>query len=94
MFEFYLIELIFGSPWEAIEVVAVAVFFANLITVCMPNKSDNKFCQFVIDMLNTLSMNILRNANKMYPKRFPLPKKKAKAKPKKPVDRRVGGSDA
>ena len=94
MFEFYLVEMIFGSPWEAIEVVAVAVFFANLITVCLPNKSDNKFCQFVIDTLNTLSMNILRNANKLYPKRFSLPKPKKKKARKKIVDKRLGGSDA
>ena len=83
MFEFYLIEMIFGSPWEAIEVVAVAVFFANVITVCTPNRSDNKFCQFLIDTLNAISMNIMQNANRVFPKRFPLPKKKKKKKASK-----------
>ena len=94
MFDFYLFGLIFSSPWETIEVVAVAVFFANVITVTLPNKSDNKYLQFCIDALNTLSMNIMRNANRLYPKRFPLPKKKTKRKTKRAVDKRLGGSDA
>ena len=97
MFEFYLFEMLFGSPWEAIEVVAVSVFFANLITVCLPNHSDNKVIQFGIDTLNALSMNILRNANRLYPKHFELPSKKKKVKAKTHVghvdDRRVGGSE-
>ena len=88
---FLLFELL-ASPWEAIEVVAVAVFFANLITVCLPNKVDNKVGQFLIDKLNALSMNIYRNANRLYPKRYPIPKKKKpQAKRKKPPV--VGGRD-
>ena len=76
MLEFTILELLFGgSPWEAIEVIACAVFFANLVTVCMPNHSDNKYIQFLIDSLNTLSLNILKNANRLCPSRFPDPTK-------------------
>ena len=97
MLEFTILELLFGgSPWEAIEVVAVAVFFANLITVCMPNHSDNKYVQFLIDSLNTLSLNILKNANRLCPSRFPDPtvKKKKSRRSEKGIDKRLGGSDA
>ena len=98
MYEYFFLGLV-ASPWEMVEVVAVAVFFSNLITVCLPNKSDNKFCQFLIDTLNTLSMNIMRNANKMYPKRFPIPRKPRRkkrassAKARAVGARAVGGSD-
>lgn len=98
MLEFTILELLFGgSPWEAIEVVACAVFFANLITVCMPNHSDNKYIQFLIDSLNTLSLNILKNANRLCPSRFPDPTKSGQKKTRrreKVIDKRLGGSDA
>ena len=96
MLELSMLELVFGSPWEAIEVVAVAVFFANLITVCLPNHSDNKLIQFGIDTLNTLSFNILRNANRLCPHRYPDPSAKPKKsrRSNKAVDKRLGGSDA
>ena len=90
MFDLIILELLF-SPWEMVEVVAVAVFFANGITVCLPNKVDNKYGQFVIDVLNTLSMNILQNANRLYPKRFKLPKQQKKKKKKKSAPPKVGG---
>ena len=94
MAEFLLLAMIF-SPWETFEVVSVAVFFANIITVCLPNKVENKYLQLVIDFLNSLSMNIFRNANRLDSKRYPLPpprsdtKKKKRSKPPK-----VGGRDA
>lgn len=104
MFEVFLIGELLASPWEAVEVVAVAVFFANVITVSLPNKSDNKFFQFIIDVLNKLSMNIFRNANRLYPERFPdpfppKPKKQYQQYQQYPQYRkpasppRVGGSD-
>ena len=92
MIDFLLLEMLL-SPWETIEVVAVCVFFANVITVVLPNKVDNKYLQFVVNALNTLSMNIIRNANRLYPERHYdqqlTEKKRSSKQPPK-----VGGRDA
>ena len=97
MLEFLLIGELLASPWEAVEVVAVAVFFANLLTCVLPNESSNIYVQFVLDALNKLSFNILRNANSLYPNRFQMPGDYGEEKPKKKkrsTGRSVGGSDA
>lgn len=67
VFEEVFAVLVFGfSIWESVEVAAVTVFFANLVTICLPNKVKDSRLQRLIDFLNLLSMNILRNANRLY----------------------------
>ena len=63
MFEFLVEDLIGVALWELSEVVAMVVFLANTFTIWLPNHSDNKYLQWVLNLLNRLSLNVLRNAN-------------------------------
>ena len=56
--------------WETFFVVSAWVFLANTVTMFLPNKSKNRYVQRLLDMLNAFSMNILRNANRIYPQRY------------------------
>lgn len=91
MIELLFQDLMFGIAWESVEIVAVLVFFANIITVCMPNKSKYKPIQYVLDLLNVFAMNILQNANRLYPQRVPSPRKRKAKRDKKP-ERVAGGT--
>lgn len=72
-------ELVLGTiAWESFEAVTVLVFFANFVTMCLPNKSKYFVVQKVLDILNFLAMNILSNANRLYPQRVASTKKKKK----------------
>lgn len=64
---FLIEDILLAILWEPLEVVAVVVFFANLISIWLPNKSSYKSIQWFLDAMNKLSMNILRNANRHYP---------------------------
>lgn len=84
--------LMLGLAWESFEIIAVMVFFANFVTMVLPNKSKHPWLQVILDSLNFLAMNILSNANRLYPQRFPSSKKKRKYKrSKRGVDDRVAG---
>ena len=93
-----MIEMLFGNllvaaSWEMFEVVTVFVFIANFITMCLPNKSKNRYIQWVLDLLNGVAMNIFQNANRMYPGRYRAPAKKGgRAKKSKPPEG-IGGSE-
>ena len=64
----YLFEdILMAILWEPIEAVAVVVFFANVVSIWLPNKSSYRPVQWMLDILNKLSMNILRNVNRHYP---------------------------
>ena len=65
MFEFLFEDLIGVALWELSEVVAMVVFLANTFTIWLPNHSDNKYLQWVLNLLNRLSLNVLRNANRL-----------------------------
>lgn len=52
--------------WFLTDVVALVVFAANTFTVWLPNHSDNKYLQWVLDFLNALSFNIAKNANRLH----------------------------
>ena len=60
-------DILMAILWEPIEVIAVIVFFANFVSIWLPNKSDYRPVQWVLDILNKLSMNILQNVNRHYP---------------------------
>ena len=90
MIEFLLQDLALALAWEQFEVVAVLVFVSNLITVCSPNKVKNKYLQYVINFLNMLSINIHRNANRLYPGKYGVLDTTAATKGKV---RKVGPSD-
>lgn len=57
--------LIVMSMWELTEVLGMIVFCANTVSVWLPNHSDNRFFQFVLDVLNAASLNIMKNANRL-----------------------------
>ena len=80
-------NLLFAASWEMFEVVTVFVFIANFITMCLPNKSKNRYVQWLLDLLNGVAMNIFQNANRMYPGRYRNPAKSSKkgGRPKKSV---------
>ena len=56
-------DLLSVALWELSEVVAMVVFLANTFTIWLPNHSDNKYLQWVLNLLNRLSLNVLKNAN-------------------------------
>lgn len=58
--------LIGGLLWELSELIACIVFIANLLTMCLPNHSSNKYVQKVYNFLNRLSLNVYRNTNKLH----------------------------
>ena len=66
MIDFILTDIIAYSLWESTEVVAMVVFLANTVSIWLPNKSSNRFLQAILTLLNRLSLNILRNANRHY----------------------------
>ena len=59
-------ELIAFGVWELTEILAVIVFFSNLLTIFLPNNSRYRPVQWVLDVLNKLSMNIYQNANRWH----------------------------
>ena len=52
--------------WELTELLAVITFFANCISIWLPNHSKYPLIQWLLDVLNKLSLNIYRNANHMH----------------------------
>lgn len=52
--------------WELTELLAVVVFFANGFSMWLPNHSKYPVVQWLLDMLNKLSLNIYRNANRLH----------------------------
>ena len=66
MLEFVLQDILAYTLVELTEFTAMVVFLSNVITVALPNHSKYKPVQVVLDVLNTLSLNIARNANKLY----------------------------
>ena len=92
MFELLIDELVLAFMVDTIIWVSVFVFVANVITIVLPNKSRYRFVQRILDMLNIFAMNIMRNANRLYPQRFPSPKKRKKKVVEGDDDsRRAGG---
>ena len=85
----YFERLVAIGIWELTEMVGMVVFFANIITIALPNHSRYKPIQVVLDFLNKLSLNILQNANKLHSdlSRGVTPKTKPKRK-----KTRLGGS--
>ena len=79
MFDFIILvwDLLFAMFWESFEILCVAVFGANGLSMWLPNQSRNKYIQAFLNLLNALSMNIHKNANQ----RYPINKKKKKEKP-------------
>ena len=77
--------------WETFFVVSAFVFVANTITMVLPNKSKHPAVQRLLDALNFFSMNVLRNANRLYPKA--VPKKKSSGRKKKVSGDRLGGGE-
>lgn len=63
MLEFLMEEIFVYSFLEVTMGVALAVFIANAITIWLPNKSPYKPVQVVLDVLNKLSLNVLKNVN-------------------------------
>lgn len=66
MLEFVLEDVIAYGLWELTEIVAVIVFTSNAISLWLPNHSKYKPVQWVLDVLNRLSLNIYRNANRLH----------------------------
>ena len=52
--------------WELTELLAVVTFFSNCISLWLPNHSKYPPIQWLLDMLNKLSLNIYRNANRAH----------------------------
>ena len=65
MLEFILEDIIAYGLWEITEIVAVVVFTSNAISLWLPNHSRYKPIQWCLDILNRLSLNIHRNANRL-----------------------------
>lgn len=57
------IEQFFVTTYETIEIIAMIVMGSATLTALLPNESDNKFIQFLLDMLNVLGVNVHRNRN-------------------------------
>ena len=66
MLEYILQDILAYTLLELTEIIAMIVFLANLVTITLPNHSKYKSVQWILDTLNTLSLNIARNANKLY----------------------------
>ena len=64
--EFILEDIIAYGLWEITEIVAVIVFTSNAISLWLPNHSKYKPIQWCLDVLNRLSLNIHRNANRLH----------------------------
>ena len=54
--------------WELTELLAVITFFSNCISIWLPNHSKYPPIQWLLDVLNKLSLNIYKNANQMHDK--------------------------
>ena len=52
--------------WELTELLAVVTLFANFVTIWLPNHSPYPLVQWVLDVLNKLSLNIYKNANRLH----------------------------
>ena len=74
--------------WESFFVVSAMVFMANMVTMVLPNKSKYPAVQRLLDVLNFFSMNVLCNANRLYPRAV---SKQQKRKKKVSSDRLGGG---
>lgn len=61
--ELVLLELIetLGAEW--IVAIALVVLFANLLTVWLPNYSENRLVNGFYMIANLLSLNLLKNQN-------------------------------
>lgn len=70
MLETLIPEFITVLAVESFITVSILVFCANIVTMCLPNKSKNKYIQSFLDIANTISMNIFRNANRLNPRRY------------------------
>ena len=66
MLEFILQDLLAYTLIELTEIIAMIVFLSNIVTMTLPNHSKYKSVQWILDVLNTLSLNIAKNANKLY----------------------------
>ena len=66
MLEFILQDLLAYTLIEVTEIMAMVVFLSNVVTMTLPNHSKYKSVQWILDVLNTLSLNIAKNANKLY----------------------------
>lgn len=49
--------------WELLEIGAMVVFGSTGLSAVLPNSSNNKFIQFLLDTLNILAGNVHRNRN-------------------------------
>lgn len=66
MLQFILEDILAYTLIEFTEILAMVVFLSNLVSVWLPNHSKHKPVQFFLDVLNTLSLNIAKNANRLY----------------------------
>ena len=66
MIEFILQDILIYSLWEMTEVVAMVVFIANTVSMWLPNHSRYKPIQWILDVLNKLSLNVAKNANRLH----------------------------
>ena len=66
MLEFILQEILAYTLIEVTEILAMIVFLSNLVSIWLPNHSKYKWVQWLLDTLNTLSLNIAKNANRLY----------------------------
>ena len=62
-------DIILLSAIDLVTSGALFVFFANVLTIVLPNKSRYPAIQKILDLLNIFAMNIWRNANRIYPQR-------------------------
>ena len=66
MLEFIIQDILVYSLWEMTEVVGMVVFLANTVSMWLPNHSKYRAVQVLLDILNKLSLNIARNANRLH----------------------------
>lgn len=97
MIDYILQDILVYSLWELTEVVAMVVFLANSVSMWLPNHSKYKSVQLLLDLLNKLSLNIAKNANRLHHQlqreRYDVDEAVERAvKKREREERRVGGS--
>lgn len=66
MIDYILQDILVYSLWEMTEVVGMVVFLANTVSMWLPNHSKYPPVQFCLDLLNKLSLNVAKNANRLH----------------------------